>query len=88
MNPPLPSTPPTIKGAIGAAGKEIANVGQGTAKLYTNATKGLQNVGSQIRSNVQGAQSNPNSSKANYSINPLQGTGTAFRSAFKKANKR
>lgn len=84
MNLPLPNTPPVIKGAIGASGKEIANVGQ----AYSKATTGLQRVGSQIRSNVQGAQSSPNSSKANYSINPLQGTGAAFRSAFKKALKR
>lgn len=39
------NTPPTIKGAIGAAGREIANVGQ----AYTSATKGLQNFGAQIR---------------------------------------
>lgn len=38
------NTPPTIKGAISAAGREIANVGQ----AYSDATARLQNAGSRI----------------------------------------
>lgn len=83
------NTPQTIKGSIGAAGKEIANIGQNTARSYLSATKGLQNVGSQIRSNIQQGQANlkPGAPQSN-AINPLAGAGQAFRSAFKKANKR
>lgn len=83
MNPQLPSTPPSIKGAIGAAGKEIANVGQS----YTKATTGLQRAGAQIRSNIKAGQASPMARSASYSINPIKGTGAAFRSAFKKAKK-
>lgn len=67
------NTPPVIKGAINALGKETANIGQ----AYSNATKGLQATGAKIRSNIQAGQSSPNSGKANYSINPLAGTGIA-----------
>lgn len=84
MNPKLPSTPPSIKGSIGAAGKEIANVGQ----MYSKATTGLQRVGSNISKNLAAGQASPRSSQANYSINPFKGTGNAFRSAFKKASKK
>lgn len=77
----LPSTPPTIKGAIGAAGKEIANVGQNTARSYIGATKGLQNVGSQIRSNLKAGQSSNYNASTN--INPIKGVATAFRAGFK-----
>lgn len=71
---PTPNTPPTIKGAIGSAGKEIADIGQ-------NATKGLQNAGAQIRSNLKAGQSSYN---ARTTINPVKGTARAFMSAFKK----
>lgn len=82
MNPILPSTPPSIKGAISAAGKEIANVGQNTARSYTQATKGLQNVGAQMKSNLKAGQSAPYNAKTQ--INPVKGTARAFMSAFKK----
>lgn len=60
------NTPPTIKGAIGAAGKEIANVGQ----AYSNATKSLQNAGSKIPAGIKAMSSikpaNPFSLKGMY----------------------
>ena len=62
-----PNTPPTIKGAVGTAGKEIANIGQ----AYSTATKGLQNFGAQARatgSQIAGALkgANPYSLKGMY----------------------
>lgn len=84
----LPSVPPSIKGSINAAGKEVANIGQNTARSYTQATKGFQNVGAQIRSNVKAGQASPQARSAGYSINPVKGTGKAFMSAFKKAKKK
>lgn len=50
---------------------------------YKKATKGLQNVGTQIRKNLAAGQASPKSSRADYSINPLKGAGGAFKSAFK-----
>jgi hypothetical protein len=38
---------------------------------------GLQNVGANIAKNIKAG-------RADFSINPLRGSGTAFRSAFKK----
>lgn len=71
MNPPLPGTPPTIMGSINAAGKEIADVGQG-----------VKNAGSQIKSNLKAGQAAPYNART--TINPMRGVGTAFRAAFKK----
>lgn len=42
---PTPNTPPSIKGFIGAAGKEMANVGQGISS-------GIKSFGSTIKSDV------------------------------------
>lgn len=71
MNLPIPSAPAVVKGVV---------------NTYNNATKGLQNVGKQIATNEAQGSSNFQSGKMPYygSINPLQGTGTAFRTAFKK----
>jgi hypothetical protein len=52
------------------------------ANPYTQATKGLQNVGGQIRANLKAGQASPRAKQANYAINPLKGTGKAFMSAF------
>lgn len=76
MNLPTPSTPPTVKGMINAAGKETANIGQG-----------IRNVATTISRNVNQGQASPNAQRANYSINPIKGTGKAFMSAFKKSAK-
>lgn len=72
----LPSTPPTVKGMIGAAGREVADVGQG-----------VKNVANTVSNNVKQGLASPNSRNASYSINPVKGTGKAFMSAFKKKAK-
>lgn len=76
----VPNTPPIIKGAINAAGSEIANVGQG-----------VKNVVSNFKTNEANDYSNFQSGKTPYyaATNPARGTVKAFTSAFKKkANKK
>jgi hypothetical protein len=55
--------------------------------LYQQATSGFQNIGRQIRKNVQAGQASPKSTQANFSINPLKGTGKVFVGSFKKGGK-
>lgn len=53
-------------------------------QLYQDAGKGLENVGANIRQNIQRGQSDPRSTRADFSINPLQGSRSAFMKAFQK----
>lgn len=54
--------------------------------LYMGATRGLQNIGAQIRQNETQGMQNFKSGKMPYysSINPLRGTGAAFMKGFQK----
>jgi len=87
MNPPLPSTPPTVKGAINAAGQETANIGQNIGKAYTGATKALQGVGAGIR-NAVGAriqeQKNYDSQIDSGNLKNYYGTNSQFKKAKRK----
>lgn len=59
-------------------------------KDYQEATKGLQNIGGQIRKNVMGGQRRLRAGKMKTygAINPFAGTGKAFMSAFKPSKNR
>lgn len=67
----------------------ISSIPKAFANDYRNATKGIQNVGANIRSNVAAGQKAFQAGTQGYrAINPLSGSGKAFASAFKKKARR
>lgn len=58
--------------------------GNPISNTMQKASTGLQRVGRQIRTNLKQGQQNSSYRKADFAINPMQGTGGAFTSAFKK----
>lgn len=79
----IPMNKMNLKSSAPKRSRKTGNVISTVAGDYKKATKGLQNVGGQIRSNLKAGQTNSNAGKANYQINPLKGAGSAFKSAFK-----